>query len=157
MSGFAVSEVFQVAVRIEENGERFYRTLGARLGSDTKKLFDFLAKEEVVHKETFARMLTKLEKYEPAASFPEEYFAYLRAYAENRIFTRDRLDQAMAGITNALAAIDYALGMEVDSIVYYQDIKQMVAPNQHAIIDKIIEEERKHFLKLTEMKNRLKE
>jgi hypothetical protein len=40
----------------------------------------------------------------------------------------------------------------VDSVLYYHEIKRFVATGQHDAIDKIIEEERKHFSQLSKMR-----
>ena len=47
---FDPREVFQIAVRIEENGERFYREMASRIDDEeVQGLFSFLADEEVRH------------------------------------------------------------------------------------------------------------
>ena len=50
--------------------------------------------------------------------------------------------------------MDFAIKRELDSILYYHEIKRLVPVAQHAAIEQIIEEERKHFSALTEMKKR---
>ncbi len=151
MSVFEPSEVFQFAVRIEEGGEKFYRTMAERLNdADVKSLFTTLADEEVKHKKTYQAMVAKIEDYEPVESYPGEYFAYLRAYADNILFTPAQMDDAMAGIKDAAAALKFAIDRELDSILYYQEVKNLVPKNQQGLIDKIIEEERRHFVKLTQ-------
>ncbi len=94
-------------------------------------------------------MLSKIEEYEPFESYPGEYFSYLRAYADNIIFTPQRMEEEMKKITDAASALKFAIGRELDSILYYQEVKNLVPKNQRNIVDKIIEEERKHFMKLT--------
>ncbi|MBE0432890.1 ferritin family protein [candidate division WOR-3 bacterium] len=151
MSVFEPSEVFQFAIRIEEGGEKFYREMATRLDdAEVKSLFATLADEEVKHKKIYQAMVAKIEDYEPVESYPGEYFAYLRAYADNIIFTPQRMEQAIAGINDAAAAIEFAIDRELDSILYYQEVKNLVPKNQHGLIDKIIEEERRHFVKLTQ-------
>ena len=61
----------------------------------------------------------------------------------------------MARITDTLSAIDFAIRRELDSILYYHEIKEFIAKDQHESIDKIINEEREHFKMLSEMKKRL--
>jgi len=43
---------------------------------------------------------------------------------------------------------------ELDSILYYHEVKNLVPAAQHEAIEKIIEEERKHYTTLLEMKKR---
>lgn len=153
MSIFEPSEIFQFAIRIEENGEKFYREMAEKLDDrEVKELFSALANEEVKHKQTYESMVSKIEKYEPFESFPGEYFAYLRAYADNHIFTPERLTEKMAKIKDAASAIEFAIDRELDSILYYQEVKKLVSENQRNVIDKIIDEERGHFVKLSSCK-----
>lgn len=60
---FDASEVYQFAVRIEENGERLYRKIAKRTTNlQVRDLFLFLADEDVKHRKQFAELLSKLEK-----------------------------------------------------------------------------------------------
>ncbi|NOR17034.1 hypothetical protein GQ543_04910 [candidate division WOR-3 bacterium] len=157
MSLFEPSEVFQFAIRIEENGEKFYRQMVQKFEDPkVKELFSYLADEEIKHKKTYEEMVSKIEKYEPFETFPGEYFAYLRAYADKIIFTQKEFDEEIAKIKDINAALDYAINAELNSILYYQEVKNLVSENQRSTIDKIIEEERRHFVKLSEIKRTIK-
>ena len=157
MSLFEPGEVFQFAIRIEENGEKFYRQMVQKFDEiKVKELFSHLADEEVKHKKTYEEMVSKIEKYEPFETFPGEYFAYLRAYVDKIIFTQKEFDEEIANIKDINAALDYAINAELDSILYYQEVKNLVSENQRSTIDKIIEEERRHFVKLSEIKRTIK-
>ena len=146
-------DVLQFAIRIEENGEKIYRQFSKTMkDSNIKKLFDYLADEEVKHKKTFENMVSKIEKYEPPENYPGEYFAYLRAYADNIIFTHKNLANALTKITDAITAIEFSIRREVDSILYYLEMKNFVPENQHNVVYKVIDEERRHYLKFIELK-----
>ncbi len=156
MSLFEPSEVFQFAVRIEENGEKYYRQMAEKLDDkEVQDLFVSLADEEVKHKKIYQNMVSQIEKYEPFESYPGEYFEYLRAYADNIIFNEKKLDNKISQINDKLSAIDFAIDNEVSSILYYQDIKNLVPKGQQAQIDTVIEEERRHFTRLTKIKKSL--
>lgn len=148
------SDVFQFAIRVEEDGELFYHK-AAMVAEDreTGKLFNRLADEEVRHKRIFQDMLEKIEEYRPTESYSGEYMAYLRDYIDNKvIFTKEAKDGQLRNVHDTLSALDFAIQRELDSILYYQESKQFVAPKHHSQIDKIIEEERKHFAILSESK-----
>lgn len=152
---FDASEIFQFAVRIEENGEKFYRDIAERSGpGEIRELFSYLAGEETVHRKTFLGMLGKVEKYEPPETYPGEYFQYLRSYADNLIFSGDT-EKQMTCSKDMACVFDFAIRRELDSIMYYMETKNFVKDTQHKVIDRIINEERKHFVRLTEMKNKL--
>ncbi len=153
MSIFEPSEIFQFAIRIEENGEKFYRGMALKLDNkEVKELFSALADEEVKHRLTYEGMVSNIEKYEPFENYPGEYFAYLRAYADNHIFTPNKLKEEMEKIRDAASALKFAIDRELDSILYYQEVKKLLPENQRNVIDKIIDEERRHFVKLSSCK-----
>jgi len=70
----------------------------------------------------------------------------------NLIFTKDVMDKQLAGIKDTVAAFDFAMQRELDSILYYHEIKNLIPQAQHEAVDKIIEEERKHYALLCDMK-----
>ncbi len=155
---FRASEIFEIALKIEEHGEKFYNHAAAAIAEDaeTKEMFEFLAGEETKHRKTFSGMLSQIEQYQPPESFPGEYFAYLATYAENLIFSDEEFDNLMKGITGVKAAIDFAIRRELDSVLYYLEMRNLVPQGpQRGEIDKIIDEERRHYLKLNEIKKKM--
>lgn len=154
---FNASEVFQFAIRIEENGGKYYRHFSKTLvDSEIKNVFSQLADEEIAHKRIFEEMVSKIEKYEPPESYPGEYFAYLRAYADNIVFDQKKLEKELSEIKDAIAAVEFGIRREVDAILYYLEMRNNVAVDHQKEILKIVEEERRHFLKLTELKKKLR-
>ena len=154
MQVFEASDIVEVAIRIEENGVNFYK-FAEQIAKqeEAKKLFAHLAQAEVTHKKTFEKLFASMEKNNPPESYEGEYGAYLRSYVDNNlIFTKEIMDKQLSKIKNTAAALDFAIQRELDSILYYHEIKKMVPAAQHDAIEKIIEEERKHFLSLTAMK-----
>ncbi|MCK4261659.1 ferritin family protein [bacterium] len=158
MKIFAASEVFQFAIRIEENGEKFYRRVNSMTkDAEEKVIFNYLADEELNHKRVFEDLLTKIEKYEPAESYPGEYFAYLRAYVDNIIFNKEVQDEELAEVKDTLSAVKFAVQRELDSILYYHEVKKFVPEGEHHLINKIVDEEREHFVKLLGLEKSIKE
>ena len=153
---FSASEIFQFAIKIEENGEEFYRLIAEKTeAAEVKNIFAYLAGEEAKHKTIFQDMLGRVEKYEPPESYPDEYFAYLKAYASELVFTKEKKGQVMAGQMKTVPeAIEFGIRIEIDSILYYLEVKNLVPENQKTIIDKIVEEERRHYLKLLAVKKK---
>jgi len=149
------SEVLQFAIKIEENGWAFYKKFADATDNEKiRELFILLADDEIEHEKTFRAMLPEIEKYEPQEIYPEEYFSYLKAYANNIVFKKG-IEEELEGKMETASVLDFAIRMELDSIAYYQETKNFVPEKQKNIIDKIIEEERKHFLKLSNFKNTL--
>jgi len=154
MSIFEASDIVEIAVRIEENGANFYK-FAEQLAKqeEAKKLFAFLATEEIAHKKIFEGIFAKMEKYSPPESYEGEYSSYLRDYVDsNIIFTKEAMDKELAKVKDTASALDFAIRRELDSILYYHEIKRFVPATQHATLDQIIEEERKHFSRLSAAK-----
>jgi rubrerythrin len=157
MAIFEAKEIFKFAIRIEENGEKFYR-FASNLADDeeTKKVFNYLGDEEVKHKKTFIRLLSEITKDVSFENYSDEYFDYLRCYVDNVIFTEEQLEKQQKEVKDVLSAVKFAMQKELDSVLYYHEVEKFVSPEQRNLIEKIIEEERKHYAKLSEMKENLK-
>ena len=156
MGVFAASDIVEVAIRIEENGINFYK-FAEQIAKqeEAKKLFSHLAQAEVAHKKTFEKIFANMDKNNPPESYAGEYSAYLRAYVDNNIiFTKEAMDKELSNVKDTIAAFDFAMQRELDSILYYHEIKNLVPAAQHEAIEKIIEEERKHYAALVDMKKR---
>jgi rubrerythrin len=156
MQVFAASDIMEVAIRIEENGINFYK-FAEQIAKqeDAKKLFSHLAEAEAAHKRTFEKFFATMEKYTPDERYAGEYSAYVRNYVDNNlIFTKEVMDKQLAKVTDTVAAFEFAMQRELDSILYYHEIKNLVPAAQHDAIEKIIDEERKHYAILCDMKKR---
>ena len=153
-SQFETGDILQIAMRIEENGGNFYR-FAIQIAQDerAKELFGKLAEAEDNHREIFSKMLSKVSTVAPPEYYPGEYAAYLHNYADNNlIFKKDVMDRELAGIKDTCSAIDFAIRRELDSILYYHEVKGFVSPAEHKAIDDIINEERKHFNVLSKVR-----
>ncbi len=153
-SQFEAGDILKIAMRIEENGATFYR-YAVQLAKEekAKEMFGWLADAEDQHKALFQKMLAGVGTVVPPESYPGEYGVYLHRYADNRlIFKKEVMDAELAKIADTLSAIDFAIDREVDSILYYQEVKGFISQDQHAVIEGIINEERKHFQILSKMR-----
>lgn len=156
MSLFTASDVLQFAVRMEENGGRFYREATDRTDKmEVKTLFNSLASEEATHKETFEELLSKETVIEPREDYPGEYLANLQNYIDGKIFAASDKISTTVEASSIAMTLEFAIQREMESIHYYQELKAFVPVEDHNTLDKIINEERKHFMQLTEAKNKL--
>lgn len=157
MAIFEAKEIFKFAIRIEENGERFYRFASNLTGDEeTKKIFNHLADEEVKHKKTFTQLLSEITKDVSFENYSDDYFDYLRYYVDNVIFNDEDLAKQEKEVKDVLSAVKFAMQKELDSVLYYHEVEKFVSPKQKDLIEGIIAEERKHYARLSEMKENLK-
>jgi rubrerythrin len=151
---FNAHDAIEFAIRVEENGERFYRE-AARLVDDqgVKDLFSGLADDEVGHRKRFEEMRGALGDYSPPETYEGEYMAYLRDYIDEKaVFRKELKEDYLRGGGDTLRAIAFALQRELDSISYYQEMKRYVPEIEHPLIDRIVGEERSHFKRLSELR-----
>ncbi|OPY84012.1 MAG: Rubrerythrin [Syntrophorhabdus sp. PtaU1.Bin153] len=156
MHTFSAGDVLQFAIRIEENGESFYRKAAA--ASDDKAvgdLFSQLADEEIKHKKIFEDLFSQTKSVEPAESYPGEYLAYLKDYIDGRIVFSADLKSELSEVQGMAGALDFAIQREFDSILYYHELRVFIPPKDSGFLDAIIAEERKHFSTLSEAKKKL--
>lgn len=156
MSVFKGSDILEFAMRIEENGENFYRyAVQLTQDEETKKIFQNLAEAERHHKRTFEKIFAVMEKQNPPETYDGEYAAYLHNYVDNNIiFKKEIMEAEVAKVKDVLSAIDFAIRRELDSILYYHEIKRFVPVSEHTVIEEVIEEERKHFKGLSNLRTR---
>ena len=158
MGLLGAGHLLRYAVRIEENGEEFYREwAGKTKDEDQRKFFNFFADEEGKHKKTFEEMLKEIGDFQPESHLVanEEYNNYLKTFAEEMLFNEKFHQKEMKLVTDVISAMEYAMKLELDSILFYTDVKAFIPQSQLAVVDKIIEEERKHFTDLGEFKEML--
>ena len=151
---FQASELLEASIRIEKNGEAFYRGIGKKL-KDPKavELFDYLSKEDARHAGIFSEILQKIGTYEPdGESYPGEYRAYLKTFADHHIFNKENTGLLLANRMHSSEDIlNFAIRIELESMFFYMEVKHYVPKTQMAVIDQIVEEERSHYLKLIQL------
>ncbi len=152
MSSYQGSDIFQFAIRMEENGEKFYN-YAASIAKDAKarEIFTRLASEEIKHRKLFADMFSRIDTIMPKESYPGEYMAYLQGSIDGKVFSTTATKE-MAEIKDVIAALDFAIGRELDSVLYYSEMKKYVTASAQDLLEQVIEEERKHVVILTNIK-----
>lgn len=153
MGSYQGSDIFQFAIRMEENGEKFYK-YAASIARDDKarEIFNRLSSEEVNHRKLFADMFSKIDTMMPKESYPGEYIAYLQSYVDGKAVFTPAAAAELAGISDVMAALDFAIQRELDSVLYYSEMKRYVTASAQNLLEQIIEEERKHVVILTNIK-----
>lgn len=150
MSIFNAEDVIQFAIRIEENGEKYYQD-AERAATDetTKRLFGRLAAEESEHKEFFQKLLLHTNFPDEVEDYQGEYMEELRAYIDGdtalQPSPKDRNDTA--------SILDDAARRETHSILYYEGLKKFVSEDDSKVLDKIKEEEQRHFTEIRSLQH----
>jgi rubrerythrin len=157
MALLGVDEILGYAVRIERQGEQFYRQWADNTEDQhQKKLFNFLADEEKNHEKTFMRLLEELKAagFKPQGTVDKAYLEHLEMYARE-FFQPEPLAREMKEVTDISSALQFALQQEAFSVLFYTDLKGYV-PREHVeLMQQVIEEEQKHIDKLEALRDKL--
>ena len=156
MYDFSANDIFEMAVQMEKNGEKFYRTAADSVNEQDKKdLLNRLADMEVEHEKIFKALMSELSEIEKETTVfdPQgEAVLYLKALVDTKVFFEKEMDvSSMEKIFKA------ALEAEKDAIVFYLGIKDAVPQNLgQNRLDSIIKEEMSHVRLLSRELIRLK-
>jgi rubrerythrin len=152
---FNADEIFQMALRIETNGIRFYQRAADGAGNPTgRQLLLRLAAMEETHEKIFARMregLTDKERKKPVYDPGNESSDYLRAWADQNVFDlRTDPSAKLTGKEPLDSVLQTAIGLEKDSIVFYLGMKDVVPERLgRGKVEEIIKEEMGHVALLS--------
>jgi rubrerythrin len=149
---FTADEIFEMAEQIERDGAEFYRKAAESADENGRSLLLALATMEYNHERTFAAMRSECSDggLQPLAADPDRQGAlYLQAVADGRIFGGDP-SLELTGQESIDRIFEIAIGLEKDSIIFYQSMKAMVPPGKAwEQLEKIIDQEIGHILELT--------
>lgn len=147
-SGYSWTELVEISLSIEEAGEKFYTTAAHESGSDqVKEVLSLLADDERRHGKVFQDLLP--DKEETKGIGMEESMPYIQALVDTgigRYLDQDALEgDAGRGLESTL---DFALGFEKETILFYQSLSDLAAENAGSILDQIISEEKGHVRRI---------
>ena len=150
---FNAQEVFDMAIRIEENGAAFYRKAAELQDGPDKNFLITLARMEDRHKARFEKMrnqVSDLEKSQTVFDPEDEQFLYLKAMADSHGGEGNPdLANQFTGQETMEEIITTAIGLEKESILFYLGLRDLVPPKLgREKIDEIIEEEKLHVAQL---------
>ena len=146
---FSADEIFDLAIRIERNGEKFYRDLISRLEStELKEALGWLADEEVRHAQFFANLKEESKNRERRILGEDGVDnMLLQDLLGDRVFSLDDLD--LSSLSDLRSLLQYAIEFERDTILFFEMIKPFV--EEDAALEKleaIIQEEHRHIVTL---------
>jgi rubrerythrin len=142
---FTAVEVFDLAIQVEANGERYYRFAQSRaIREQLRVLLAWLADQEVQHTDTLLQLKEDLcGAVGDSEAIPGLSGQALRSAMGRHAFSLDELEIHSIRDENELLQI--AIGFEEDSIQFYEFIAFFISePRVLSIIDRIRAEELDH-------------
>ena len=151
----SMREVFALAIETERNGREFYRAAAAAAGDpEVQRLMRHLAEAEGEHEAAFRRMLAEAFPPPDAAEAPAappvevisaEQQEYLAALLRSRVLPdRDTALRVVAEMADGLAALDFAIAFEKDTILLMHQLQEMLAEANREPLARLIQQEHIH-------------
>lgn len=155
-------EVLKIAKGIEETGYNFYKQAVEHFkDEDLKRIFEYLALEELEHIKTFDKLYDKVSQRtgEPEYLYDEETSSYLKAIGETSVFNRkDLTTNVMEDIYTAKQALLMGMQAEKDSILFYEAVLANTREEMLIkVLKRLVKEEVKHLHDLKNLINGISE
>ena len=155
-SRFNAGEVFEMAIRVERNGARFYRKAAESARGSKRALLLRLATDEDEHEASFTALREELAPGDASgdalALDPEEQVGrYLGALADEEVFdVHADPSEKLTGKESLGEILETAIGLEKESIVFYLGVQEAMPEKLgREKVHFIIREEMDHVAQLT--------
>jgi len=141
---FTLAEIYDLGIRIEKNGERFYRdALKQAWSTPIADMLKMLAEEEVKHVDFFEKRLDALKQKRENPLLDEMGASMLKDILGNQTFSLKETDVSTIKDVNELIAI--AIEFEKDTILFYEMVGSFMTDDEaRRELQEIIEEEERH-------------
>ena len=149
---------FSKSIATEISGQAFYQNASKLARENSlKELFQYLAEEEEKHLKTFQGFYNTLkEKPEITPYNWEEAKLYLEALVDSKFFASpEKAINLAKEAKDELEVIYAAIDLEKDTLLFFYQILEMIKSQEQELVKKIIEQEKKHILRLSTMKSKL--
>ena len=159
MQLFNADEVYAMAIQIESNGAEFYRLAAERAEDPGNAAFlNQLVKMEEAHKRLFAQLREDAVQADTGFDLSDEGGLYLSAIANGiRVEGAPTVAEKLTGLETMEEILQTAVELEKESVLFYLGIKSVVPDDLGKDkIDRIIDEEKKHIVQLSDEVERIR-
>lgn len=141
---FSLVEVYDLGIRIEKNGEKFYRdALKQAWSGPIADMLKQLAEEEVKHVEFFAKRMDAVKQKRENPFLDEMGTEMLKDILGNQTFSLKDTD--VSKIRNVDELVALAIEFEKDTILFYEMVASFMTDGEaRRELKEIIEEEERH-------------
>ena len=148
---FTAEEILDIAVRLEKNGEKIYRSAAQMVSKpELVSLLEWMADEEVTHAESFSKMkkAVKMTAVNPVAE--EMGRELVDSMLGDRGFSLEEVDFARIDQVNDMIAT--FIEFEKDTVLFYEMLDAFIDVEEtRETLNRIIAEENNHIKKLQEL------
>ncbi len=149
---FTVADIRDIAIQIEENGEKAYRQASRKVADpEIAKIFAWMADEEKRHGRWFASLESEKPLTEEQQQIEEMGRGLLKDMIADQTFSLEH--EELLRVKTFEEVVSRSKSFEQDTILFYQFIKGVLDDDDACKqIGLIIAEEQRHFELLAEMK-----
>ncbi len=142
---FTAQDILDIAIRLENNGEKTYRDAGRRTADESlKALLSWIAEEERAHARWFSDLKSRLAKAEDHHLMAELSRALVEDVVQGQAFSLQEVD--FATISTPAKMVRTFIGFEDDTIAFYEVLKTFIDdPLIARQMQQIIDEEKRHM------------
>lgn len=147
------ADLIDLAVQTEVRGETFYRQAASQASTpEAKELFAYLAEQEVHHRQIFQGLSSAIVITEMDPTTWEEALAYIESTVDRAFFTADAPIRAVPEGATEVDMLNSAIAFEQQTLLFFYALRDLAQPVNRPIIDKIVEEERRHVRRLAALR-----
>jgi rubrerythrin len=151
---FSITEIIEIAVQIEKNGERVYReAIGQSKNPELDDLLLGIAEEELEHIDWFLTLKDEIEKSQDRPQVEKMDAALVEDLIGKQAFSL--ADVNFSRVKNSKELIDIFIEFENDTILFYEMLRTFLVDEktiEH--LEKIIREEASHIEKFENLRSR---
>ena len=148
---FTARDILDIAIRLENNGEKTYRDASRQTPDHPlKNLLTWIAQEEQQHARWFSELKDRLEQGEDHHLMAEMSRALVEDVVQGQAFSLQEVDFETLNTPEKM--IRTFIGFEDDTITFYEILKTLIDdPSLAGQMQHIIEEEKKHIFRFREL------
>ena len=141
---FSLDDILNIAVQLENNGEKVYRRAAARANlASLSSFMIWMADQEATHAEWFEQLKVGAVEMEADPGLVKMGKALLEDVMGERSFSLDDLD--LSQVENLQELIRVSIEFEEDTVLFYEMLAAFVREKEgRALLEKIIAEEHRH-------------
>jgi len=152
---FNAAEVIDMGIEKEQKRRDFYAYTAEKFKEkDMKELFSRLRDWEDTHIKKFTEIRNTLDESETTESFKGEFAAYVKVTVDDILYKQVSAEWFAKNVREPLTAIHYGIGFEKDAILFFNELLKFMTPYHKEKVEELINEEKKHLLYLTELKQK---
>ena len=138
---YTAEEILQFAVKMEEIGEALYRRFAeGTKDSRLKSVFNFLAEQEIDHKDNFTRFLKKIKSGKDTLFDNSEIKLKENIFLNSDIFSPSSPIVAAQEAGNPIDLLKFAIEFERQGIYLFAELGKCVGKSGRNIVSEIMKE-----------------